>query len=219
MKPAAQFQDKPGAPATAPGPLQGSAARDFLFLRLGGLIPLVFFGTTAVCGWIHGRYNHLTGMVSELGALGTRSQHVFTAGLLTCALLSVGFNLALLRACRRQKVSPLPVLLLFSFTVSIAGAGLFPLPTRLHLLAGMPASLLVLSPLASLLLWRGGTAPARSGKMAAISLGVMCLGFLSFFPGVLPQSMGLKQRLFHLGWSIWFIHLSLGFRARVPETT
>ena len=47
--------------------------------------------------------------------------------------------------------------------------------------------------------------------MAIISFMVMALGFLVFVPSVLDDYLGLKQRLFHAGWSIWFGYLSLGF--------
>jgi len=37
------------------------------------------------------------------------------------------------------------------------------------------------------------------------------LGFLAYFPDLLPQYPGLKQRFFHVGWSVWFIYLSTAF--------
>ncbi len=39
----------------------------------------------------------------------------------------------------------------------------------------------------------------------------MLTGFLVYFPDVLSNSFGLKQRFFHFGWSIWFIYLSFSF--------
>ncbi len=55
--------------------LSGQKGSTFYFLLLGSGIPVVFFLTTMVCGWILGDYNHLTRMVSELGALGTPSRY------------------------------------------------------------------------------------------------------------------------------------------------
>jgi hypothetical protein len=36
----------------------------------------------------------------------------------------------------------------------------------------------------------------------------MSLGFLAFWPDILSNYLGLKQRFFHIGWSVWFIYLS-----------
>jgi len=180
-------------------------------------VPLAFWGTTLACGWIQGDYNHLSRMVSELGSIGTRSQWEFTAGLVTCAFLSAAFLAGLLRGCAVLGLSTIPVWLICSFTVSIAGAGTFPLPSPLHLYFGMPSVLLFLSPLTAVLLWPARRAPAHSMGFGLLALGIMCLGFLAFFPEVLPGWTGLKQRFFHAGWSLWFIHLSLGFVARLGD--
>ena len=47
--------------------------------------------------------------------------------------------------------------------------------------------------------------------MSLFSLFVMSLGFLAFIPDILVGEAGLKQRLFHMGWSIWFVYLSYTF--------
>jgi len=39
----------------------------------------------------------------------------------------------------------------------------------------------------------------------------MTLGFLAFMPDVLSNYPGLKQRFFHIGWSLWFFYLSYSF--------
>jgi hypothetical membrane protein len=178
---------------------------------LGAAIPLVFAGTLLACGLLLGHYNHLSRQVSELGAIGTPTQGLFSVGLLCCSLLSVFFVLGLGRACKALGMSLLPVALILPFSISIAGAGLFPLPLRMHLIAGFPSVLLVLSPLLALLLWRDGQALSGFQPVAALSLLVMSLGFLAFFPNVWAAYPGLKQRLFHVGWSLWFFYLSYRF--------
>ncbi len=182
-------------------------------VRLGRVIPAVFWTTTVICGWVLGNYNHATRQVSELGAIGTPSLYLFSAGLLGCAVLSVLFVTGLVRACRNSGVSRLPALLILSYPLSIAGAALFPLPLRMHLIMGMPSVLLLLSPLAALLLWRQEGAYGGTFWTWA-SLLIMALGFLAFFPGVLPGLPGVKQRFFHLGWTIWFLFLSARFAPR-----
>jgi hypothetical membrane protein len=179
-------------------------------LYLGRLVPIVFFGTTFIAGFMQGHYNHLSRMVSELGTIGTRSQYVFMAGLLACSLLSVLFVLALYRVCKAANLNVLPILLILAFSISIAGAALFPLPLRLHSILGSPSILLILSPVLSLILWRNKE-PRHIVSMAVVSFLLMSLGFLAFIPDVLAEYLGLKQRLFHLGWSVWFGYLSYGF--------
>ena len=180
-------------------------------LALGSVIPVIFWGTLTVCGYVLGDYNHLTRLVSELGAIGTRTQYMFTAGLLACAVLSVLFVVGLSRTCKKMGISMIPALLILFFSLSIGGAAIFPLPLRMHLIMGMPSVLLFLSPLAALIFWRGEKLPAGLRTWAIVSLAIMLLGFLAFMPEVLGAWPGLKQRFFHLGWSLWFIALSRAF--------
>jgi len=179
-------------------------------LYLGRLIPIVFFGTTFMAGLMQGNYNHLSRMVSELGTIGTSSQYLFMAGLLVCSALSVLFVVGLYRACKAANLNVLPVILILAFSTSIAGAALFPLPLPLHAVLGSPSILLILSPVLSLLLWRK-KGPRHVVSMSLVSFVVMALGFLAFMPNVLAEYMGLKQRFFHVGWSVWFGYLSCGF--------
>lgn len=189
-------------------------------LYLGGLIPIVFFGTTFLCGYMQGHYNHLTRMVSELGTIGTRSQFVFMAGLLICSALSMLFVVGLFRKCRESGLNVSPVILIVFYSVSIAGAALFPLPLRMHGILGSPSVLLILSPLLGLLLWNKQRRPSHVIPMSIVSLLIMLLGFMAFMPNVLSEYPGLKQRFFHVGWSIWFVYLSYGFsKLRSMEQT
>jgi hypothetical membrane protein len=179
-------------------PCSGRAGTVF-FLRLGSAIPAVFFLATMVCGCILGDCNHLTGLVSELGVLGTPTHYIFSAGLLLCSALSVLFVIGLCGACRTMGISTVPVFMILSYSLSIAGAGIFPLPLRLHRIMGMPSVLLILSPLSSLLLWGKIRHPWRMNAMAFLSFLIMSLGFLALMPDILGRYPGLKQRFFHLG--------------------
>jgi hypothetical membrane protein len=180
-------------------------------LALGSVIPVIFWGTLTVCGYVMRDYNHLTRMVSELGAIGTRTQYLFTAGLLACTILSVLFVVGLCQACKKMVISMIPALIILFFSLSIGGAAIFPLPLRMHLVMGMPSVLLFLSPLAALILWQGDKMPAGLRLWASVSLAIMLLGFLAFMPEVMSSTLGLKQRFFHVGWSLWFIGLSRAF--------
>lgn len=177
-------------------------------LFAGYYIPVVFWGTTIICGLILGDYNHLTRLVSELGAIGTSSQYIFTTGLILCGILSALFALSLYKECKASGISVLPVLMILFYSFSITGAAIFPLPMRLHLYLGMPSILLILSPLLSLFLWKDKSGLPALRQMSSLSLFIMLLGFLVYFPDVLGNYFGLKQRFFHAGWSIWFVYLS-----------
>lgn len=180
-------------------------------LYAGMYAPIVFWGTLALCGIRLGEYRHLSRLVSELGAVGTSTQVLFTAGLLLCSALSLAFVIGIHRECRSARISTVPALVILTFTVSIAGAGIYPMPHRLHGVLGSPSVLLLLSPVLAVLLWRRASFLAGLRLFSALSFLVMSLGFLAFVPGILEEYPGLKQRFFHAGWSIWFVYLSVGF--------
>jgi hypothetical membrane protein len=156
-------------------------------------------------------YNHFSGMVSELGEIGTKSQFVFSTGLILCSVLSIFFVIGLYRTCKAAGISVIPVILILSFSVSIAGAAIFPLPLRLHLIMGMPSILLIFSPLMGLILWGGKSQLSNIKLMSILSFFIMSLGLLAFMPDLLSNYPGLKQRFFHIGWSVWFFYLSYSF--------
>ncbi|MCX6559107.1 MAG: DUF998 domain-containing protein [Candidatus Aminicenantes bacterium] len=186
--------------------------RERHWLDAGTAVPVVFFTTTVLCGLVQGNYNHLSRQVSELGTIGTNSQYLFAAGLVLSSFLSILFIAWLLGACRRLQLSVWPVWPMFAFSVSIAGAAMFPLPLRMHQIMGSPVFLLLLSPLLGLILWPKNRLAANIRWMSVLSLLIMALGFLAYFPDILASYPGLKQRFFHAGWAIWFVYLSRAFR-------
>lgn len=180
-------------------------------LHIGSSVPIVFWITTFICGFMLGDYNHFSRMVSELGAIGTKTQFVFSTGLILCSVLSMLFVIGLNRACKVIRISVIPAIIILSYSVSIAGAAIFPLPLRLHEIMGMPSVLLVFSPLMSLILWKGKGQISNIRQMSILSFFIMSLGFLAFIPDLLSNYPGLKQRFFHIGWSIWFFYLNYSF--------
>lgn len=181
------------------------------FLYAGGITPFFFWITTFISGFIQGNYHHLSGLVSDLGRVGTRSQFVFMIGLLACSLLGIFFISGLYRLCRIFGFSTVPVVILSFFSISIAGAAIFPLPHPLHGIMGMPSVLLLLSPIMAILMWRGKKLLPKLTPLALLSILFMVLGSLAFIPEVLGNYPGLKQRFFHIGWSIWFLYLAYSF--------
>lgn len=179
-------------------------------IKTGYLPPILFWGTNLLCGILLPGYNHATKLVSELGSVGTSTQGLFTAGLVLCALSSVLFIAGLYITAKRTCVSVIPVVLLTTYSFSILGAALFPFPLKLHGILGMPVIVLFLSPLTALLLWPPKVI-IRVRLYTLLALTTMLLGFLVYAPAIMNEFFGIKQRFFHLGWTIWFIFLSSAF--------
>lgn len=180
------------------------------FVYLGFVIPLIFWSTTIICGSMTESYNHLTNLVSELGALGTETQYIFTTGLVISSILSILFIIGLYNIAKEVGLNTIPILFILTFSFSIFGAAIFPLPMNLHGILGSPSMFLPLSPLLTLILWK--EEKIKNIKIASgIILLIMVLGFLVLTPLILDNYFGLKQRFFHIGWTFWFIYLSQRF--------
>jgi len=179
-------------------------------LYSGFLIPLTFWATTLICGFLMPGYNHLTRMVSELGEIGTKTQHLFTIGLILTSFFSAFFNIGLYKTCKEIGLNIIPILILWTFSFSILGAGIFSFPSRLHGLLGSPSIILFLSPLTALIFWKSDIIP-NIKFFSFLSLVIMLLGFLIFVPNVLLDYFGIKQRFFHFGWTVWFLYLTIIF--------
>lgn len=179
-------------------------------LSFGVVTPVVFWMTTVICGSMIDGYNHLQGMVSELGVLGSNTQYIFTIGLDLSALFSIFFSIGLWRYCRERRMNVLPVLLLANYLFLI-GPATIPMPLPLHGVVGLPFMLLIFSPLVALLVWRGERDYLQISVIAFGSLCFLGLAFLVYFPDILSQNFGLKQRFLYLGWTIWSVGLSFIF--------
>lgn len=179
-------------------------------LYFGFLIPITFWITTLICGFLMPGYNHLTRMVSELGEIGTKTQYMFTTGLVLTSIFSILFNIGLHKTCKKVGLNIIPILILWTFSFSIFGAGLFPFPLRLHGLLGSPSMILFLSPLAASIFWKTDII-SNIKVVSFLTFVFMSLGFLVLFPNILTDYFGIKQRLFHIGWTVWFLYLSTIF--------
>lgn len=180
-------------------------------LQFGYAVPIIFWFTLIIGGIIYEDYNHLSYLVSELGTRGSETQYLFTTGLVLSAVFSFFMLTALLRICKKKGLNQLPVFILFTFTFSTAGAAIFPLPLRMHLYMGMPSIILFLSPILAIIFWSKKIGVKGFVVMSLISFFIMSLGFSTYFYDILPQFHGLKQRFFHLGWTVWFVYLTYAF--------
>jgi len=187
-------------------------------LYFGIFTPVIFWVTTLICGLILADYNHLKWLVSELGALDTPTQYLFTTGLVLSAFLNVFFIIGLWKYSKRLQLSIIPILMLSLYSF-IAGPAIFPMPLKLHNIAGLPFPFLMLSPLIALWVWRKKEHLLKFRTVAIISFVIMMFGFLIFFPNVLNEYFGLKQRFLYTGWTIWSVYLSYRFLKMVNNET
>ncbi|MGM0407442.1 MAG: DUF998 domain-containing protein [Bacteroidota bacterium] len=176
-------------------------------LFLGIFSPIIFWITTIICGLMIEDHNHFACLVSELGALGTRTQYLFTAGLVLSSILNIFFVIGLFKYCKIQELSIIPVIFHFLYSF-LAGPALFPMPLRLHSIAGLPFPLIMLAPVLSIILWRKKEHLLKIRTVAIISFLIMMLGFLIYFPNILNEYFGLKQRFLYAGWTVWSVYLS-----------
>lgn len=176
-------------------------------LYFGYLSPIIFWLTTFVCGYIFKEYNHLTWLVSELGALGTNTQHIFTIGLVLSSILNIIFVFGLYNFSKEQQLSYIPIIFHFLYSF-LAGPALFPMPLRLHSITGLPFPLIMLAPVITIFFWNRKEPVLKIRIVAIISFLIMALGFLIYFPNILNEYFGLKQRFLYAGWTIWSCYLS-----------
>jgi hypothetical protein len=185
-------------------------------LWLGIITPLLFWIATITGGFIHGNYNHLHDVVSELGAIGTRSEIFMSTAELLIAILSVFSVIGLFKACKQIGLNVVPVMTILSLSISMIWAAIFPMHHELHGTLGPIPLLLNIGVLISIFLWKGKKFQIIR-LVSLVSFLLMSLIILRFIPNLRGNWEGLIQRLFYLGWSFWSIALSLIF-IQMPGT-
>ncbi len=184
-------------------------------LIFGIVSPLLFWFTTLVCGIILENYSHLSNMVSELGAMGTKTQYIFTTGLVLSSILNVFFGIGLWRMGKALNLTIIPIVLIFCYSF-LAGPAIFAMPHKLHGV-WFGFMLIMVAPFFALLQWRKQEHLLKIRWVAIISFAIMMLGFFVFFPDILSNYFGLKQRFLYLGWSVWSIFLGYRFLQLVKD--
>lgn len=184
-------------------------------LWLGIITPLLFWLATIAGGYIHGKYNHLHDVVSELGAIGTRSEIFMSTAELLIAILSVFSVIGFFKACRQNGLNVIPVITILILSISMIWAAIFPMHHELHGTLGPIPLILNIGVLLSVFLWR--EKKFRNLRLVSlVSFLLMSLIILRFIPNLRGNWEGLIQRLFYLGWSVWSVALSLIF-IKMPE--
>lgn len=181
-------------------------------LYTGIIIPVVFWLATIICGFVHGNYNHISGTISELGAIGTKSETLMETFTLLCTVLSVFFMAGLFIACSQLNLNILPVFGVIGFPIMFGWAAIFHSGNPMHSASGPVFLLIYIGALLAAILWRGQEFK-QVRQLSFLSLAIMLLIFIRFIPSAVMENnyTGLIQRFAHAGWSVWFISLSVSF--------
>ena len=186
-------------------------------LYLGYLSAILFWVITIVSGFIHGNYNHFKNVISDLGAIATKSEIFTSASLILLSVLCILFSIGFYRASRTFKISTIPAILSFSMPLSIFWAAIFPLGNEFHSLTGRLPLLIILGALLSYLLWNKSQEFSELRLLSIISFFIMLLILLRFIKPFGNQYEGLIQRFFYLGWTIWTLFTSFYFIKRLQN--
>lgn len=182
-------------------------------LKLGYIIPFLFWIMTFISGAMLGNYNHFKDVISELGAIGTQTEIVTSTAFMLLALLSILFSVGFYKASQQFNLSRVPAILSFSKPVALVWAAIFPLGNEFHSLTGPLPLLTILGSFLCFILWKKkGFLSLRI--ISLMSSFVMALILLRFIKPFGMEYEGLIQRFFYLGWTVWLIALSAFFIRR-----
>lgn len=187
-----------------------------LLLFTGLLIPIIFWTSTIIGGMLHENYNHVQHTISELGAIGTQSEKWMKISTWACVVLSLFFLFGLLDVCSRFALNKIPLIGILGFAIMFGWAAIFPSGTQLHSTGGSALILVLPAPLLAFVLWKG----RQLHNLRRLSLLSFFLMLLILLRAITPnhfqqQYTGLIQRFVHLGWSVWFVSLSLIFLKKI----
>jgi hypothetical membrane protein len=177
-------------------------------LRLGYFQALLFWGIVFISGEIHGDYNHLKNVISELGAIGTRSEVFTSTSLIVLATLCTLFSFGFYKASIELELSIVPAILSFSTPVSLAWAAIFPLGNEFHGMTGPLPLLIILASLLVFLMWKKEKTLFSIRNFSLLSFFIMSLILLRFIKPFGISFEGLIQRFFYLGWTLWIVTIS-----------
>jgi hypothetical membrane protein len=182
-----------------------------LLVSSGILIPVIFWMSTIIAGIVHGDYDHLRNTISQLGAIGTKSEQLMMAFTWVCSILSIPFLIGLFIKCKQLNLNKFPLIGILGFTIMLAWAATYHSGNPMHSKSGPVLLLLLLGPLLSAILWRDERLK-NLRKLSLVSFFIMLLILLRAIPSETIQNYtGLIQRFVHFGWSFWFVSLSLTF--------
>ena len=185
-------------------------------LYLGIISPLLFWIVTITGGFIHGNYNHLHNVVSELGAIGTKSELFMSTTEMLVAVFSIFSVIGFYQAARKVRLNVIPILTILALSISMFWAATFPMHHVLHGAIGPVPLILNFGLLLAIILWRRKDFFSIR-IISLVSFILMMLILLRIIPTLRGNYEGLIQRFFYLGWTVWSISLSLFFLKKIEN--
>lgn len=179
---------------------------------LGVLIPSLFILGSGLMGYLLDNYSFFSQTLSEIGSLSSPMKIPYQILKILVAILILILSIILFNFSRREKLSVIPTLFLFSFGLSDMGLALFPTPHSLHNVFGLSLILGYLSPIFFAVLWSKRISANFSfvsiGFFALIALGIFLNLSPIFKPDLYPLNYyGLVQRFLVFTMLIYMAYL------------
>jgi len=178
-----------------------------ILLAMGTASALIFWIGATIAGFIHGNYSPISGTISELGALGTKSHVFMTVVMYLSGITGILFVIGAIMACRQTGINFIPIITAVSIPFTTLWAAIFPMGTEQHAMTGPVVLIIYAGVILALFVWRGERLKTL-WTWSVISL-VLLLGIFLRFTSFMPYHEGLIQRFAHLGWSVWFIAINI----------
>ncbi len=182
-----------------------------ILVRIGFIAPLVFWLMTFISGFIHKDYNHLKNVISELGAIDTRSEIFTSSVLLLLAILCVLFSIGFYRTAKKFKLNVIPIILSFSMPITMIWASIFTLGNEFHSLTGPLPFLLIIGFLLAYFLWKRNKDFLVLSNFSLFCFILSMFILLRFIKPFGYEYEGLIQRFFYLAWTIWSFAITYFF--------
>lgn len=179
-----------------------------MLLYCGYAVTLLFWIMTIISGKIHGNYNHVKDVISELGAIGTTSELFTSSFLMLLSLLGILFSIGFYRISKVKKLSLIPAILSFVMPLSMLWAGIFTMGNEFHGAIGPLPLLLIIGSLLTYFLWRKNQGLTTLRNFSLLSAIIMLLILTRFIASFGNEYPGLVQRFFYLGWTMWTVATS-----------
>ncbi len=179
----------------------------------GLLAPLLFWALTCVVSYLIPNYRSIEHTISALGRVGTKTEVYVSIGMSLVSVSCFLFSLALLRISKSLGVSTVPAYCSFGLVLLFIWAAIFPLGNELHALTGPVPILTIAGAFYQAASWKNQDMD-QIRKISFISALIMILLVFKFNRAFSESIEGLLQRIFYLGWSLWYIGLAITLSAK-----
>jgi hypothetical membrane protein len=186
-------------------------------LRIGYAAPILFWLMTFISGFIHKDYNHFKNVISELGAIETKSEIFTSSALLLLTVLCTLYSIGFYSVAKKIKLNVIPIILSFSMPITMLWAGIFTLGNEFHSLTGALPFLQIIGFLLGFFLWKRNKDFRLLSHFSLFCFLLSMLILLRFIKPFGYEYEGLIQRFFYLAWTIWSITITYYFSNKMKR--